>query len=91
MAMMIKFTMPKGCAITVTTSMEERRNHGIAHMTSSTLQGCARTVTSTIITERKERRKSVIKRTQKSFKCKAVRLKNKTSDKKLDHYSSQLN
>lgn len=53
--MMIKSTMQKECATTVTTNTDEPRNPGIALMTNYTQQGCAKTAISTIITEKEDR------------------------------------
>lgn len=43
--MMINFTMQKVCATTVTTNMEEQRNHGIVLMINYMQQECAKIVT----------------------------------------------
>ena len=48
-------TMPRACAATATTEMEELRSLGAATMRNFMLLGCARIATSTITTEKGEK------------------------------------
>lgn len=46
--------MPRGCAITATTSTDVQRSHGTALMTNCMLQACVKIVTSTATTRRRD-------------------------------------
>lgn len=52
--MKTKTTTPKVSVTTVTINTEEPKNHGIALITSFTREECAKTVTSTCTTKRKD-------------------------------------